>query len=514
MRMLKVLLTTHNVAYTTSIRELFSGVSIAIKDGDRIGLVGQNGVGKTTLLRLLAKEIEPDSGTVVINDSLGYVPQKPNPHHKTLSIQELLQEKEVSYEIFSDIYKKVFSSAVPKNDVLIGKMSGGEFTKAFIAIALTAKPRILLLDEPTNHLDQKSIKELELWLHTFSGAVLLVSHNRTFLDKVAKTIWEISDGRVEVYGVSYSDFLTQKKQNTVAKERLYEAKQKELKALERGEKLRDVKAQRAEGIRSKNKSEPSRSKSEENYFRNRSEKGLGKIKKKHDIKRQEIESSLDELHKINQKTINIPLSNQISGRRLIVEVNGLDVEVGGSVIVVGINLRIEYGDRITISGDNGVGKTLLVKKLITEIEDPANETSRVGADIKVAYIDQHYEIIDPQLSVLENIEDNMQVIDRELAYKQLGRFQFPDYYAHKKASELSGGETARLAFAITTVRPLDFLVLDEPTNNLDIETVDVILAALNNFKGALLVISHDTFLLDNLKLERNYAIRDGIFRTT
>jgi ATPase subunit of ABC transporter with duplicated ATPase domains len=142
-------------------------------------------------------------------------------------------------------------------------------------------------------------------------------------------------------------------------------------------------------------------------------------------------------------------------------------------------------------GDNGSGKSILVKKIMEEIDQPTPHVSKVGSDINVAYIDQQYEVVIQDLTVFENLEQRMNVVDQELIYKQIGRFQFPEHYAHKKASELSGGESARLAFSIATIAPLDLLILDEPTNNLDIETVDIILDALNEYRGSLIVISHD-----------------------
>jgi len=509
--MLKTLLSTHDVAYATSIQKLFSDISIAVKEKDRIGLIGPNGVGKSTFLKILTGILEPDSGTVTKNGRVGYIPQIAKESHKKMTVAELLQSHDCPYERFCNMHKSVFSSTTPKTDSKINKMSGGEQTKLWIAMVASKLPQVLLLDEPTNHLDYKSITELKKWLETYQGAVVFVSHNKSFLSEVAKTIWELRSQKIDVFGGGYNDYLQQKEQLADAQERKYEAAKKELKSLEKGVRMRETRAARADKVQRKNKTESSRSKSAENYFKNRSEKGLGSIKKKHDAKRNELEESLQDLQMGSHKTINLPLDSKSRKDGLILETKSLSVVIGSRALIDDVNLRIEYGDRIAILGDNGSGKTILVKKLMDEINDPTPHVSKVGSDINVAYIDQQYEVITQDLTVFENLEQRMNITDQELIYKQIGRFQFPEHYAHKKASELSGGESARLAFAIATIAPLDLLILDEPTNNLDIETVDTILDALNDYKGSLIVISHDTSFLEALEIKTCYEIANGLF---
>ena len=508
MRMLKTLLSTHDVAYATSVQKLFSNISVAVQEKDRIGLIGPNGIGKSTFLKILQGVLEPDSGTVTKHGSVGYVPQIPEDSHEQMTVDELLQSANCPDEQFYNTYKSVFSSTVPNKNSAIDSMSGGERTKLLIVMVVSQLPQVLLLDEPTNHLDQKSITELKRWLHTFEGAVVFVSHNRSFLSDVAHTIWELNTQTISVFGTGYTDYLQQKELLADAQARRYEVTKKELRALDKGVQMRETKAARASKVQRKNKAELSRSKSAENYFKNRSEKGVGNIKKKHDVKRHELEESLQSLQKIAHKTINLPLDSRSRKGGLILETKSLPVATGHRVLINNISLRIEYGDRLAILGENGSGKTVLVKKIMEEINDPTPHISKVGSDITVAYIDQQYEVVTQNLTVFENIEKRMHVVDRELIYKQIGRFQFPEHYTHKKASELSGGETARLAFAIATITPLDLLILDEPTNNLDIETIDIILDALNDYKGALIVISHDTHLLSELKIQTSYTIKN------
>lgn len=508
-RMLKTLLSTHDVAYATPIQKIFSNISITVKEKDRIGFIGPNGVGKSTFLKILAGIVRPDSGTVTKNGRVGYLPQIAIESHKQMTVAELLQSQDCHYEHFCSKYQSIFSSNTPTKDSKTDTMSGGEQTKLWIATVASQSPRLLLLDEPTNHLDYKSIIELKRWLETFQGAVVFVSHNKSFLSEVSKTIWELRSQAIEMYGGGYNFYLQEKQQRADAQERKYEATKKELKSLEKGVRMRETRAARADKVERRNKIESSRSKSAEDYFKNRSEKGVGTIKKKHDAKRNELVESLQHLQMNTHKTINLPLDSKSRKGSFILETNSLAIATGSRVLINDINLRIEFGDRIAVLGDNGSGKTMLVKKLIEEINHPTPHKSKVGSDISVAYIDQKYEVVAQDLTVFENLEQRINVVDKELIYKQIGRFQFPEYYAHKKASELSGGESARLAFAIATIAPLDLLILDEPTNNLDIETVEIILTAVNDYKGSLIVISHDMTFIKDLNIDKIYEIFNG-----
>lgn len=507
MRMLQTLLSTHDVFYKTSTQKLFSNISITVKEKDRIGLIGPNGIGKSTFLKILEGTLEPDSGTVTKNGRVSYVPQITIESHKQMTVAELLQSQACPYEHFCSKYQSIFSSTTPTKDSKIDTMSGGEQTKLWIALVSLQHPQIMLLDEPTNHLDSESINELKRWLVTFDGAVIFVSHNKTFLSEVAKTIWELHHQVMNVFGGGYKNYLQQKENLTDAQMRKYEATKKDLKSLEKGVRMRETRATRAGKVQRKNKTESSRSKSAENYFKNRSEKGVGNVKKKHDAKRSELTKSLQSLQTTTHKTINLPLDSKSRKGGLILETKSLSVVIDSRALIKNVNLRIAYGDRLAILGDNGSGKTVLVKKLMEEITNPTPHISRVGNGVAaISYIDQQYEMVVPNQTVFENLEKSMSTIDPELIYKQLGRFQFPDYYAHKKAGELSGGETARLAFAIATIKPLDLMILDEPTNNVDIETVDILIDALNDFKGSLIVISHDTSFLESLRIQTTYTI--------
>ncbi len=506
MRMNTVLLTISDVVHSTAHRTLFTAVSASIKAQDRIVLIGKNGTGKSTLLKILSGELAPDGGTVVRRGSLGFVPQTVPVELKDETAASMLHSRSYSFEMFCDVYTAIFSSSVPALERKIGELSGGEQTKLMFTLELLKQPDMLLLDEPTNHLDQSSLSELGTFLQQYRGAVVLVSHNRRIIENVAQTIWEIDDQKLHVFQGKYDDFLVQKKNKVNARERLYEATKKKLAKLNEGVRKREIRQVRstATGVRSKN--EPSRSPSAEDYFRNRSEKGAGKIKRRQDSERNKIEDQLTFLKTKRNKNVQIPLDSNAKVGALLVEAKDLNITVDTVTIIEKVELRIEYGERLAIAGDNGTGKSLLLKSLLQE------KSTHVKRNGTIVFIDQQYEIVNKDLSIFENLTTKQTRIDNEKIYQQLGRFLFPPEYLHKKAYELSGGELARLAIATATIEPLDLLILDEPTNNLDIETIETIVSALSDFEGALLVVSHDQSFLSGLRIKKMFEIRDKRLR--
>lgn len=506
--MSRSLLTTHDIQCSTAVGPLFSHVSLSVQPHDRIGLVGKNGVGKTTLFHVLAGATEPDVGTMVRHSRVRYVPQVAHTGSTTKTLHELLESHGCASPSFTRAYTEVFGACPFTPEIQLTSCSGGELTKIHIACAVSERPDVLLLDEPTNHLDRTSIEQLREWLTGFTGAVVVASHNRTFLDAVVRDVWELANGTLTLYGGTYTDYIRTKAHERDAQARMHAATKKELAALKEGERMREVKAARAARTARKLKNEPSRSPSAENYFKNRSEKGIGSIKKKHDEQEEQLRQQLHVHAPSPERRIHVPLVAHGTKRRMVVDARDVTVATPKQVLVRGVTLQILYGDRIAISGDNGTGKTVLLKTLLGDTTYLTDGEIRHGSVLETAYIDQRYDMVDTQVTLYENIAAHMDTLDAERVHKQLGLFHFPEHYVHRSAGALSGGEIARLAFAIATVRPLDLLALDEPTNNLDIETIDIIHSALNAYTGALLVVSHDAFFVEALNVDRSYEIMD------
>jgi ATPase subunit of ABC transporter with duplicated ATPase domains len=463
--------------------------------------------------QLVLGELKPDSGTVVKHGSVGYVPQILKLSYGYKKVTQLLLLKECSYSQFTNTYSRIFSSKVPAEDLDIDCMSGGECTKMLIALVAAMTPDILLLDEPTNHLDEKSINELKIWIRTLECAVIFVSHNRLFLSDVAHCIWELESKIITQYGCGYEEYLQKKKYDADAKLRKYESTKKELTSVVVGIQRRETKPARASKVGARNKTDASRDKFAEAYFKNRSEKGIGKLKRKQDVARSRIENDLALLQKPKTKTIHVPLESKSKKGALVLDVEDFEVRVDSKVLLHVSRLRVEVGDRISITGDNGVGKTLLLQMLLQQIQGRSESNLKSGDNADVSFIDQQYKLVRRDLSVFENLEQNHLMINLEMIYQQMGRFQFPLDYAHKKASELSGGEVVRLAFGIATISPRNFLMLDEPTNNLDIETMNIISDALKDFQGAIIVVSHDKTFLDSLNIKQRYQVINGRLTT-
>lgn len=509
--MSRALLTVHDLAYSTSVATIFSKLSVTVSAGARIGLIGRNGVGKTTFLQLLASKLELDSGTITIDGVVGYVPQVPDSHLKEVTIGDLLGQEAYLHGQYDQLYAKIFNAPALTKDIQIKDLSGGEYTKAYITFSVMSNPDVLLLDEPTNHLDTKGIESLQNWLYQFPGAVICVSHNRAFLENAAKIIWEISENTINVFTGTYSESIIQKGYEAEAKERKYESVKKELNVLEKGVSMREVRVARAAKASKRSKSDASRDKMADGYTANRSEKGAGRLKKQQDSERVRLGNTLDDLRAVQTTSVSIPLDGRSGGKKMIFDVKNITVLIGERTLVTDVSIRVEYGDRVAITGDNGAGKTVLVKRLLEEVMAPSMQSNGEDGAIEMQYIDQRYDIVDESLTLFENLESVVATTNNERIYKQLARFKFPEHYMHRKPTELSGGELARLAFAMVTTSPIDLLVLDEPTNNLDVDTVDVILEALQDFTGAIVVISHDQFFLDSLKIERMYAIEQKSF---
>lgn len=503
------LLQITSLSYSTPLKPLFKNLNLTVQSGDRIALIGKNGEGKTTLLNSICGQTKPDAGSVSVSGVISSVEQISDNNHSDQCVADQLTEKEVSFGHFIRTHKSIFSSPPPEHSMIVGNMSGGELTKYLIVLALLEKPDLLLLDEPTNHLDRKSIKELEVFLKSFQGAVLFTSHNREFLTTMVEKVWSLGSQTVQVFSGGYEAFITEQKQQLQAQSRQYEATKKEISSVRAGIEKRETRANRASKEGRQKKAEKSREKGAEDYFRNRSEKGIGKTKKKQDKSLDVLKVKLGALKEDSVKSVHVPFETINKSGAVLLDVFDLAVTIENKVLVTVPNFRLTVGDRVSITGENGSGKTSLLNKLMLEVEHKHTSLSIING---IAYVTQSYHQVDRGKTLIENLGGHSNDLDKERLFKQLGLFQFGKEYAHVHAAQLSGGETARLAFAIATLNPIDLLVLDEPTNNLDIETLDTIARALSGFRGAILVVSHDQSFLEEIGIDSEYQIENCILK--
>jgi len=474
-------------------------ISGSIVDGNRIGLIGVNGSGKSSLLQCIAGLTDKYTGDIVRNCSVEYIPQLDfELYRKDVPLHQYLGDiYEDWWKVFRE-YEKLFKSKL-EDDRILSTLSGGEIVKLSLALALVKSPEVILFDEPTNHLDLNSLKALRSVLINANFSFVIVSHNINFLNSTANTIWEIEKGNLNIYGGNYK-FYKEEKNNLVVKQK------EEINALNKEiNKLQKVSSHKYSQARSLHKKVSSRNP----YVR----KLAGKKSRNAKILKTETEKKTIELIEKKKKLLNknayIDLNTeQKSG--LILSINkGWLILPNNQELIKDMDMNIYHENRIAILGDNGIGKTTLIKQLDYNKNKLIKGDITYGSEYKTVYVDQNYDLVHPEKSIFENIPVNNKLITYENVRKVLGNVCFPsDWDIQKTVSTLSGGETARLAFAIATSSDIDLLILDEPTNNLDIDTVEVISKSLREFNGTLIVISHDMHFLKEVDIKDLYIIKN------
>lgn len=509
----KTVLQFRNISLSFGDKTLFSSISGSIIALDKIGLIGNNGCGKSSLLKIFNETIKPNSGVLEKTGTTEYVSQIDlNMYRREIFLYKYIED---SYEEWWEVlyeYERLFGKTIVENRV-VGTLSGGELVKVNIAMALAKKPDILLLDEPTNHLDLKSIKELVVLLNDIDIPFIVISHNVDFLNKVVKTIWEIDNKNLLVHGGNYNFYSEQKRLTQEAKLRKYEQNMKELKKIERVKMQENIRAQRSKkvGMDIGKKHDRRTDRFATGFFKNSSEKSGAQKKAKLEHKEEELTDRMKRFKIVRRKNIYLDLqSEQKSG--LIISITDAKLLLPNkSLLINDINLNIYHQDRIAILGDNGSGKTTFVKQLSFGDHPLLQGKVKHGAEYKILYVDQKYDLVKPELAITENIQLVNPSINYENIRRVLGNMGFSsDFDTNKTAKDLSGGETARLAFAMATNSNVDILVLDEPTNNLDIESISVIVEALSNYRGTLIVISHDLNFLTSINIEKYLEIRNKL----
>lgn len=512
---------------------LFNHLNITIQPHTKSALTGSNGMGKSTLLKIMAGEIQPPEGTVTVKGDLYYVPQMFG-NFNDLTIAECLRidqklnalrkitEGEVDEEYFEilnddwDIEERCQNALhywkldTLELDQKLERLSGGEKTKVFLAGIQINQPEIILLDEPTNHLDLNGRKLLYDLIDKTSASVVMVSHDRALLN-LADTIFELSSQGIDTYGGNYDFYAEQKAveqealQNDIhAKERaLKKAKEKERETLERKQKLD------ARGKQKQEKSGVARIMM--NTLRNNAEKNTSKLKNIHAEKISGISGDLRDLRSsvknADQMKVNFNDSGLHSGKILITAEEANYQYASENLWKENISLDILSGDRIAVKGANGSGKTTLIGLLIGKYEPSAGKITR--SDFNMLYIDQEYSMINGDISVEEFVQqfNDGALLDSEVK-TMLSRFLFGKNTWDKKCRALSGGERLRLllcGLSISSTAP-DMIVLDEPTNNLDLQNVEILTESIKDYRGTLIVISHDEIFLEEVGIEKEIVL--------
>ncbi len=478
------LLTIEGISKAYAEKVLFDKVSLGIHEGDKIGVFGVNGTGKSTLLKIIAGVEKADEGTIVQGKKvrIAYLPQTPFLDEKLSILENVVKGKkaEESYRNLEGEAKAMLERLGISNVAALPKyLSGGQKKRIALVKTLLTQADILILDEPTNHLDHEMAEWLENYLNRYKGALLMVTHDRYFLDKVTNKIVEIDRGKLYSYLANYSKFVelkAQREEMTLATERknrsLYRM---ELEWMMRGARARSTKQkahiQRFEQLRDREKIE---------------------IKKS--IEMQSVSSRL--------------------GRKTI-EIDSVSKGFDGVNLISDFSYILLPGDRIGIIGSNGCGKSTLLK-LINGSLKPDSGSIEVGQTIKVGYFSQENETLDETKRVIDSIRDVAEVIQTTdgtvTASQMLERFLFTGAMQYSLIGKLSGGEKRRLYLLHILMEAPNILLLDEPTNDLDITTLTILEEYLKNFEGIVVVVSHDRYFLDKI-VDRIFAFEgNGVVR--
>ena len=508
-----------NISKQYDYKTILHNVSLHIEENERIAIVGRNGAGKSTLLKILSGDLHSDEGIRILEGDLDfkYLIQKPNfqaGQTTKEAILEALSEQNFAKERYFEVSKLLQNS--PEDKMLLAEyakltsfldthnawdldskikqvlqtfaleslqnqcvnlLSGGEQKRIALACLLLHKPKLLLLDEPTNHLDVEMVEFLENMLLSGGFTLVFISHDRYFIDKIATRVVEVEEGKIRSFKGGYGDYLRQKEALLSSLTKSHETLLKHLKAEEEW---------LARGVRARVK---------RNEGRKERIMEMRKLAKTNPslIRKMTLELERERKPFLQEEGIN--------RKKMLFEMKNVRMEMGNRVLIRNFNARILQKDKIAIVGQNGAGKSTLLKMLLGRITPSSGSIER--SEVKIGYFDQHREMLDDSKDLLETFcpfgGDNIEVRGKSMhIFGYLKNFLFPKEDLDKKIGALSGGEKNRLALALLFTKAYDCLILDEPTNDLDIPTLNILEEYLQSFEGAIIFVSHDRYFVDKI----------------
>lgn len=507
-----LLLQTNNVARRFGAETLFHKINFQIQDRGRVALVGRNGAGKTTLLKIIAGINPPDDGDVSMRKDcqIGYLAQDQGLssdqtiwdemnavfaklHQQERQIQQLEQQissldpQAANYQDVLNTYDQVqnafsqnggytyeakiksvlhgFHFEADRYQTVINTLSGGQKTQIALAKLLLQEPDLLILDEPTNHLDMQVLAWLEDYLKSYDGALLLVSHDRYFLDRIVNEVFDLENQTLTHYSGNYSAFTTHKQERLKAEWKQYEKQQTEINKLEDFVNRNIVRASTTKRAQARRK----------------------QLEKMDRLDRPEVDDS----------SIHFTFSADHPSGNIVLDVADATIGYPDKVLAHPVNFEIRKHQRVAIIGPNGVGKSTLLKSILNKISLLGGHV-KTGANVQIGYYDQEQQVLHPQKTVLEEVWDDYPTVDEKDIRSLLGSFLFVGDDVFKPVSALSGGEKARLQLTKLSFEHANFLILDEPTNHLDIDSREVLEQAINEFDGTVLFVSHDRYFINQV----------------
>ncbi|MDN3018669.1 ABC-F type ribosomal protection protein [Neobacillus drentensis] len=505
---------------------IFKDLSLEVHEGSRIGLVGRNGSGKTTLLKLLAQQESVDEGVIHWKKALkiGYLAQIPD--FGDLNVKEVLKTafeqltkteaklKQLELEMGQVMAPEKLQGLIEQYGMLqddfilnggyemdaqmdrvanglniadflvkpFSLLSGGEKTKVGLGLSLLKNPELLLLDEPTNHLDLMAIEWLGSFLKAYKGTIILISHDRYFLDEVVNKVFEMEDGEIDLYHTNFSNYVKEKEERLLREFQEYQEQQKKIKKMKEAiKRLRD--------------------------WANRSNPPSAALHRR----ATNMQRALDRIEKLERPKMEVKKmgidfeANDRSGKDVIILEN-VSKSYGSRKLFDNVNMLVQYKDRTAIVGENGTGKSTVLKMILQECEAD-NGVVKVGSNVKIGYLSQHVFADLGEDQLIDVFRSEVKVNEGE-ARHILARFLFFGPAVFRKVNQLSGGERMRLRLAQLMYQDINLLILDEPTNHLDIDSCEVLEEALEQFNGTILAVSHDRYFLNKL-FNKIYWLQNG-----